>query len=72
MAEGDEDHGAIPMTPAIGLGGVDQPIDLDAGQVLPRPIDGVGCPGALTVRFTMAGGTSFRGDLVMVSNTCDE
>jgi len=41
VADGDEDHGAVTMTPAIGLGGVDQPIDLDAGQVLPRPIDGV-------------------------------
>ena len=35
------DHGGIPVTPAIGLGGIDQPIDLGAGQVLPRPIDRV-------------------------------
>ena len=41
VAEGDEDHGGIPVTPAIGLGGIDQPIDLGAGQVLPRPIDRV-------------------------------
>jgi hypothetical protein len=34
VAEGDKDHGGIPVTPAIGLGGIDQPIDLDAGQVL--------------------------------------
>ena len=57
VAEGDKDHGGIPVTPAIGLGGIDQPIDLGASQVLPGPIDGV--------RFTS--GTSFRGDLVMVS-----
>ena len=40
-AEGDKDHGGIPVTPAIGLGGTDQPIDLGAGQVLPGPIDSV-------------------------------
>ena len=38
VAEGDEDHGGIPVTPAIGPGGIDQLIDLGAGQVLPRPI----------------------------------
>ena len=31
VAEGDKDHGGIPVTPAIGLGGIDQPIDLGAG-----------------------------------------
>ena len=41
VAEGDKDHGGIPVTPAIGLGGIDQPIDLGAGQVLPGPIDRV-------------------------------
>ena len=41
VAEGDKDHGGIPVTPAIGLGGFNQPIDLGAGQVLPGPIDGV-------------------------------
>ena len=44
VAEGDKDHGGIPMTPAIGLGGIDQPIDLGAGQVLPRPIFSVPFP----------------------------
>jgi hypothetical protein len=28
VAEGDKDHGGIPVTPAIGLGGIDQPVDL--------------------------------------------
>ena len=41
VAEGDKDHGGIPVTPAIGLGGIDHPIDLGAGQVLPSPIDQV-------------------------------
>ena len=41
VAEGDKDHGGIPVTPAVGLGGIDQPIDLGAGQVLPGPIDRV-------------------------------
>jgi len=31
LAEGDKDHGGIPVTPAIGLGGPVQPIDLGAG-----------------------------------------
>jgi hypothetical protein len=35
MAEGDKDHGGIPVTPAIGLGDIDQPIDLGAGQGAP-------------------------------------
>ena len=38
VAEGDKDHGGIPVTPAI----TDQPIDLGAGQVLPLPIMGRG------------------------------
>ena len=42
MAEGDKDHGAVTMTPAIDLGGIDQPVDLGAGQMFPGPIDGVG------------------------------
>jgi len=29
VAEGDKDHDGIPVTPAIGLGGIDQSIDLD-------------------------------------------
>src|SRR6476620_5219210 len=40
-AEGDEDHGAVTMVPAVTLGGIDQPIDLGAGQMFPGPIDGV-------------------------------
>jgi hypothetical protein len=35
VAIGDKDHAGVPVTPAIGLGGIDQPIDLAAGQVLP-------------------------------------
>ena len=44
VAEGDKDHGGVPVTPAIGLGGTDQPIDLGAGQVLPGPIFGIPLP----------------------------
>ena len=44
VAEGDKDHGGIPVTPAIGLGGIDQPIDLGAGQVLAGPVFGVPLP----------------------------
>ena len=44
VAEGDKDHGRIPVTPAIGLGGIDQPIDLGAGQVLAGPGVGVRFP----------------------------
>ena len=28
VAEGDKDHGGIPVTPAVTLGGIDQPVDL--------------------------------------------
>ena len=41
VSEGDEDHGAITMTPAVTFGGIDQPVDLGAGQMFPGPIDGV-------------------------------
>ena len=41
VAEGNKGHGAVTMTPAVTLGGIDQPIDLGAGQVLPGPIDRV-------------------------------
>ena len=44
VAEGDKDHGGIPVTPAIGLGGTDQPIDLGAGQVLAGPVFGISLP----------------------------
>ena len=36
------DHGGIPITVAIGLGRLDQLLDLGLGQVLPLPIVGVG------------------------------
>ena len=41
VAEGDKDHGRIDVARASGLGGIDQPVDLGAGQVLPSPIDRV-------------------------------
>ena len=41
MAEGDEDHGAVTMDPAVTLGGINQPVDLGAGQMLAGPIDSV-------------------------------
>ena len=44
VAEGDKDHGGIPVAPAIGLGGTDQPIDLGAGQVLAGPVFGIPLP----------------------------
>ena len=44
VPEGDKDHGGIPVTPAIDLGGTDQPIDLGAGQVLAGPVFGIPLP----------------------------
>ena len=55
VAEGDKDHGGIPVAPAIGLGGIDQPIDLGAGQVLPGPIDGVRFTSRRRQRFVYDG-----------------
>jgi hypothetical protein len=52
VAEGDKDHGGIPVTPAIGLDGTDQPIDLGAGQVLYSAFRFR--LGVVTVRFTVA------------------
>ena len=61
LAEGDKDHGGIPVTPAIGLGGFNQPIDLGAGQVLPRPIDRVRfSPRHGDCSIYSGGATSFR------------
>jgi hypothetical protein len=52
------------VTPAIGLDGTDQPIDLGAGQVLYSAFRFR--LGVVTVRFTVAGATNFKGDFVMV------
>jgi len=52
------------VTPAIGLDGTDQLLDLGAGQVLYSAFRFR--LGVVTVRFTVAGATNFKGDFVMV------
>src|ERR1700733_5193521 len=42
MSKGDEDHGGVTVSPAVALHGFDKPFDLALGQMLPRPIFGVG------------------------------
>jgi hypothetical protein len=65
VAEGDKDHGGIPVTPAIGLGGIDQPIDLGAGQVPVGPVLALGLHrGVVTVRKTVAGALGFVGNFI--------
>ena len=41
MPIGDQDHGRATMTVAITFGGLDQPLDLGLGQVLPLPVVGI-------------------------------
>jgi len=48
--------GGIPVTPAIGPGDSDQPIDLGAGQVLAGPVVGVPLPSP--VGFYRTGGVA--------------
>ena len=33
----DEDHGRVPVAPAVARGRLDEPHDLDLGQMLPGP-----------------------------------
>lgn len=37
MSEGQEDHGGVPLAPAVALGGLDQLLNLTLGQMLARP-----------------------------------
>ena len=37
MPEGNQDHGGIPLSPAVALGSLDQLLDLTLGQMLTRP-----------------------------------
>src|SRR5262249_35081141 len=41
MAEGQQDHRAVPMSLPIALGGLDELLDLVLVEVLPRPVFGV-------------------------------
>jgi hypothetical protein len=45
VPEGHEDQGRVPVTVAVGLGGLDQGLDLAGRQVLPGPKFGVGTSG---------------------------
>jgi hypothetical protein len=42
MPERKQDHGRVPVTVAVRLGGLDQGLDLPGRQVLPGPKLGVG------------------------------
>ena len=65
VPEGHQDHGGVAMSPAVFPGGLDQPFDLGLGQVFPGPVVRIGSPGRVTVRFSMAGGTSLRGNSII-------
>jgi hypothetical protein len=45
MPEGQQDHGRVPVTVAVRLGGLDQGLDLPGRQVLPGTKFGVGASG---------------------------
>ena len=65
MPEGQQDHGRVPVTVAVGLGGLDQGVDLAWRQVLPGTKFGVRASVGATVRFTSVGVTSLRCDFAM-------
>ena len=44
MPEGDQDHGGVPVPVAVGLGRLDQGLDLAGGEVLPGAKLGVRTP----------------------------
>jgi hypothetical protein len=78
VPEGDQDHGRVPMTVAVGLGGVDQGVDLAGRQVLAGAQLGVRppryprrrrfldapstAPNVATVRKTSVGGSTGNAD----------
>ena len=45
MPEGQQDHGRVPVTVPVRLGGLDQGLDLPGRQVLPGAKFGVGASG---------------------------
>jgi hypothetical protein len=63
VAIGHEDHCRVPMPPTVLPGGVHQPLDLGFRQMLTGPQ--FGSRFGVTVRFAMAGVTSFSCDFVM-------
>jgi hypothetical protein len=65
VPEDQEDHGGVPLPVAVGLGRVDQGLDLARRQVLPGAKLGVRSPLGATVRFTSVGATSLRLDFAM-------
>ena len=65
VAVGNQDHRSVPMAPAVLAGCLDQLPDLGLGQVFAGPQLGIGRRRlGLTVRFSMAGVTSLRGDFL--------
>jgi hypothetical protein len=44
VPEGDEDHGGVPMTVPVSLGGLDQGVNLARGEVLPGAKRGIRSP----------------------------
>jgi hypothetical protein len=47
MPEGQQDHGRVPVTVAVRLGGLDQGLDLAGRQVLPGTKFGIGASAQL-------------------------
>ena len=37
MPEGNQDHGRVPLAPTVGLGGLDELLNLTLGQMLTWP-----------------------------------
>jgi hypothetical protein len=70
MPESNQDHGRVPVPPAIALRGRNQAVYFRGGQVLPCPQIGVRSAQRVTVRFTVLGVTSLRGDRAIKIPLC--
>ncbi len=67
---GYQDHGRVPMTVAIGLGRLDQLLDLGLGQVLPLAIGGVGSASDCSL-FDRSGRLGARCDFASIVGSLD-
>jgi hypothetical protein len=68
---GYQDHRGVPVTPAVGSGGFQQPLDLGLGQVLAGARrSALGRRFGVTVRFTVPGATNERCDFAICFAPC--
>jgi hypothetical protein len=64
MAEGDQDHGRIPVTVTVGIGRLDQDFDLAGREVLTVRSSAFGRRIGATARKILAGAISLNAEFV--------